>query len=387
MRIRPLKWRLRIWLASICLISLILMWLFGRYPDLVERFYVDPVGLRLSRIAASLTGWIPISVGELLLFALLAAFFFSLARSLRLALRGERGWSIFLSRNLADLLLVLLVGTSAFYLFWGLNHSRPALVERQGWQPWEGVEAHQAKTELIESARQLVDAANRAYQTVQSGAAPGGAPFRLEEIDRGVERGFRELSQRMKLPDTWTVERGPAKPLILSTLTSYLGISGLYSPWTGEANFNSMTPFSQLPHTIAHEKAHQRGIASEDEANFFGFLACAASDHPYVRYSGLLFAQGQLLFELSRISPRDALGLRERRLPGVRDDLIASGRFWRSYQGPARKVSRAVNDSYLHAHGVVGGIDAYRLSSRLLLIEFRRQGGRFLPNDQKRPRS
>ena len=40
---------------------------------------------------------------------------------------------------------------------------------------------------------------------------------------------------------------------------------------------------------IAHHKAHQRGYAKEDEANFIGYVICINSTEPYVRYSGYLY--------------------------------------------------------------------------------------------------
>ncbi len=79
---------------------------------------------------------------------------------------------------------------------------------------------------------------------------------------------------------------------------NHLGIVGIHFPWTGEADYNYTVPAFQLPHAIAHEKAHRRGVASEDEANFIGYLANALSDAPYARCSGFLFAQRQLLGEL-----------------------------------------------------------------------------------------
>ena len=44
-----------------------------------------------------------------------------------------------------------------------------------------------------------------------------------------------------------------------------------------------------LPVTIAHEFAHQRGVAAEQEANFVGIAACVDSDKPEYVYSGYLF--------------------------------------------------------------------------------------------------
>ena len=79
-----------------------------------------------------------------------------------------------------------------------------------------------------------------------------------------------------------------AKPVMLSEAMSYTHITGVYTYFTGEANINVHFPDYTIPYTAAHELAHQRGIAREDEANFVAFLVCAESDDPYIRYSGYL---------------------------------------------------------------------------------------------------
>src|SRR5262249_13807619 len=79
------------------------------------------------------------------------------------------------------------------------------------------------------------------------------------------------------------------KQLVLSSLATWAGITGFYIPFTGEVTFNPDVPAFDLPMAIAHHKAHQRGYAREDEANFIGYLVCINSTEPYVRYSGYLF--------------------------------------------------------------------------------------------------
>ena len=43
-----------------------------------------------------------------------------------------------------------------------------------------------------------------------------------------------------------------------------------------------------MPATIAHELAHQLGVAAEDEANFVGILACVTSGYTAYEYAGYL---------------------------------------------------------------------------------------------------
>ncbi len=79
-----------------------------------------------------------------------------------------------------------------------------------------------------------------------------------------------------------------AKPVLVSEILSYMHITGVYSFFTGEANINVNFPDYTTPYTAAHEMAHQRGIAREDEANMVAFLVCIGSNDSYIRYSAYL---------------------------------------------------------------------------------------------------
>src|SRR4029079_8132 len=115
-------------------------------------------------------------------------------------------------------------------------------------------------------------------------------------------------------------------------------------------------------------KAHQRGFAREDEANFIGYLACALSDDAYTRYSGYLFAQQQLLGELARRDLPLAREVAAQRSNGVLRDLECIREFWQRYEGRAARMSEQVNNSYLRAQGERRGVGAYAASRSLLVL-------------------
>ena len=92
-----------------------------------------------------------------------------------------------------------------------------------------------------------------------------------------------------------------AKPIFFSRLQSRLGFTGVYFPFTGEANVNVDAPVCLLPATVAHEMAHQRMVASEQEANFVGILAAVTSGDPVYQYSGYLMGLIQLCNALAPV--------------------------------------------------------------------------------------
>ena len=136
---------------------------------------------------------------------------------------------------------------------------------------------------------------------------------------------------------------------------SYTHITGVYTFFTGEANLNTNFPDYTLPFTAAHELAHQRGFAREDEANFIAFLVCISSDDDYVRYSGYLNLYEYLAGPLSRAN-KDYYSAIYYSVPeNTILEMRAYSKFFDKYrENIAEKVSESVNNSFLTINGTEG---------------------------------
>ena len=114
-------------------------------------------------------------------------------------------------------------------------------------------------------------------------------------------------------------------------------------------------PDYTLPYTAAHELAHQRGIAREDEANFLAFLVCIRSDDAYIRYSAyvnLYEYVSSALYSADREMYKKAAST----LPTLaRAEQIAYSGFFDKYRhSKASDVSETVNNTFLIMHGTQG---------------------------------
>jgi hypothetical protein len=75
---------------------------------------------------------------------------------------------------------------------------------------------------------------------------------------------------------------------LYTPVISYLGYSGYYNPFTGEAQVNTTIPIFLQPFVSCHEIAHQLGYAREDEANFVAYLVAKNSTDQSLKYSAYL---------------------------------------------------------------------------------------------------
>lgn len=166
----------------------------------------------------------------------------------------------------------------------------------------------------------------------------------------------------------------PAKPLVGSELLSWLGLLGFYDPFLAEPNVNVRAPRTSIPFVALHEIAHQRGIASEDEASFVAIALGRDLGGPHVAYSCLWQATVHTLGALSGVDPEAAKALWAEADPGVKADVEA-WRAWRAaHASPLEGAARAVNDGYLRSQGVHDGVESYGRVVDLLLAEHRARG-------------
>lgn len=160
------------------------------------------------------------------------------------------------------------------------------------------------------------------------------------------------------------------KPLLLSEILSYQHLTGVYSPFTIEANYNAdMTPYN-IPFTMCHELSHLRGFMREDEANYIAYLACSISEEVEFQYSGALMAwlySTNVLYEYDREAYRELSGRLDE---NAGKDLDENTKFWDAYEGAVSELSDKVNDTYLKANKQTAGVETYDQMVNLLMAEY-----------------
>lgn len=162
-----------------------------------------------------------------------------------------------------------------------------------------------------------------------------------------------------------------AKPLFFSRLQSILGFTGVYFPFTGEANVNVDAPACLVPATIGHEMAHQRMVSSELEANFVGIAACTSCDDAVFQYSGYLMGLIQLCNALYSVSPDAWYEIaRNTFIPELAIDWADNNAYWTELESPVEDVAGDMYDSFLKGNNQELGIQSYGACVDLLVSYF-----------------
>ncbi len=161
-----------------------------------------------------------------------------------------------------------------------------------------------------------------------------------------------------------------AKPVFFSRVMSYLDFTGFFFPFTGEANINVDSPACLVPATIAHEIAHQRGVAEEDEANFVAVLSSLESGDPIYSYSSCLLAYIHLGNALYAADYDAWLENYQRLAAGPRCDLDDNNRYWKQFETPVSTVSDQVYTGFLQSYGQTLGLKTYGKCVDLLIAYY-----------------
>lgn len=162
-----------------------------------------------------------------------------------------------------------------------------------------------------------------------------------------------------------------AKPIFFSRLQSRLGFTGMYFPFTGEANVNVDAPACLVPATIAHEMAHQRMVASELEANFVGIAACVTGEDVTYQYSGYLMGLIQLCNALYDVAPQTWQAIaRSTFTVELSQDWQDNNQYWAAMRSPVEDRAEQVYDSFLKDNGQSLGIRSYGACVDLLVTYF-----------------
>lgn len=188
-------------------------------------------------------------------------------------------------------------------------------------------------------------------------------PYSFTEMSKRLNDSYASLYSEYTFLSPLHVN---PKRIAFSKPMTYTGISGVYTFFTGEANVNMNFPDYSVTFTTAHEMAHQRGIAPEDEANFIAFVVCYTSDDSYLKYCALVEIVNfftNTLYEVDTALFEQAAAHFSKQT--LQEYTVHSEGYAPYADNVVNDVASDVNDTYLKAQGEKEGSESYGLVTTL----------------------
>lgn len=344
--------RKNIWLGLGGL-TLLLRFLFSFSPEFVEKVYSRGLYLWIRKPLEGLSWISPVPLSYLLFLLLLVGIAIRVVKFIRRRKAKIRsGWKKKLGKGLHRTGSVLGGIIFFFYFLWGFNYMRQPVAE--------SLALELRPPSLDELCEATAEAAEQAAQ--ERARIPGISPDTLTanllpvELSASLRTTYTALLQQLDFPMPSYVRVRHIQP---GGWMLRVNVAGIYNPFVGEGNVAGALTAAQIPFTAAHEMAHGIGFGNEGTCNFWALLACEASEQPAIRYAGAFARYRYLGRELARRSRPHIEAIKTQLDPGFRADLIAARNNSRRYDGSLSRAGSKVNDTYLRAQGVPGGIKSY----------------------------
>ena len=338
------------------------------YSENIYPAFVDTIG--------RLWGIFPFSVSEIGLYILISAFLLSLAVMVTKSVKSmkekkklrRQSTDTAVSSGAAQaavswLSCVLLAAGVLAFLYTiccGINYHRRSFSEEEGIVTYRYT-AQELKdvclwlTEEVNALSGEVDRGSSGVMTLEAPEEVGAV-----EAMHGMAEEFPALEGYYPQP----------KKLLVSEILSYQGLTGIYSPFTVEANYNGDMTAYNIPFTTCHELSHLRGFMQEEEANFIAFLACIGAERTDFQYSGYLSGWVYCMNALYRADRESWQEVRPLLAEEAEPDLEADSAFWDEYEGGISEAADKINDTYLKVNGQADGVRSYSRMVDLIVAYF-----------------
>ncbi len=358
---RPVAWALALLLP----LSFALQKLAFALPAFAA-LYSEKVYPLLAKPVSALFSVFPFSFAEVMLFSCpvwLAALFWLFWKKIKKI--TPKPWP---RAGLGALYLTGLVGVFflGYMLFCGLNYARP------GYETVAGYDASpMSVSELTALCEQLASEASAAREGLPEDEDGVFLPDELSAIAARTNENYQIAAQEAP----WLSGRYASPKLVLASEgMAHLNITGIFFPYTVEANVNKINGPMLYASTMAHEAAHQRGFMAEQEANFIAFYVCTHSENAKDVYSGYALALIHALNALYRADSDAHACIYATLHEGIVRDFAANNAIWARYEGKPAEIQQTVNDVYLKTNKQEAGVASYGKMVDLLCGYYRSLG-------------
>lgn len=321
------------------------------FPETVENVYSRGIYPVFATVFSALSSVFPFSLSEILLYCFsIYCLFYVIYIPCGLLKKGARLYSL-ISR-LTSFICVILILAGEFMLGWAINYARKPISEELSVKTGE-----YTVSELKSTSLKLAKKANELRKSLNE---DNSGVFKLKDTKKSVLCSVSSIYEKNADEYLYTVRsKTAAKGVLLKNFLSTFETTGIFSPFTFEANLNMQMPESYFPATVLHEYAHLQGFAREDECNFIAWYIAKDCDDTDFSYSGYILALTYALNALYSESPEYYKMLYSVLSDGVIRDLRQNSLYWKEFKSEMSAQANKVYSDYLEYSGVPDGQKSY----------------------------
>ncbi len=320
-----------------------------QHPQWIQTYFTEGFYNGYYNFLNSALSYIPFSFGDILYVLLILYVLWGIYKLVKNKFRLK--WSMFF-RIIGVLSFVYFL----FHLSWGLNYYKLPLHKDLE------IDGDYSTQQLVNFTEELLLKTNALHCQITSDttAVVFDQPDRVYKAQ--IYKDFESISFT-----TNTIDALNAKPSLISLPLTYMGFGGYINPFTLEAQYNYKVPSYKFPTLIAHEMAHQLGLAKENEANFVACYVNMKSQNTFHKYAGYSYALRFSLNEVYNRSPEEFARLRGMVNPGILKNYYQVRQFWDSYENPIEPFFKLFYGNFLKVNNQPGGMESYNYVVALLV--------------------
>lgn len=335
---------------------------YSNDSTLVDNQYSTVIYPAIGRVLRFLFGWLPFSIGDVVYGAIILWLIWKLFKGLKAIVKKQVNFKNFTSGTVKALQILFTVYI-LFNTLWGINYNRVGIANQMGLK----VDKYNMEDLKLINAL-LVNKTNASKQTLLNSDIKNPTKGELFTKVKGAYSEAGLVYPFLKY------QQVSIKPSIWSWVGNYMGFTGYYNPFTGEAQVNTLVPKFLQPFTTCHEVAHQLGYAKEMEANFVGYLAATTSKDTLLHYSvylDLFMYSNRNLFAGDSVAAKE---YRKQLIPAVQSDLKEWAAFNRKHRNPVEPVFRWVYGIYLERNQQPQGVLSYDEVTGFIIAWYKKNG-------------
>ena len=359
----------RLWLLLLLPLAMLSLFAASRSQEVAEHVFARGVFAGISWMMAHITSIFPFSFMEFGILVLPFIAVFIVVRFFVRLVRDNEDRGFRLAKAFINLLCIVSIIVFLLFIGCSINYYRYPVAKylKLTVEP-------ASKEELYALVSSLAQETSKVREQLAEYEGEDGVytlSVTERELGKKAVKAFYQLAEKYSVFDGYYPQ---PKHVFFSRQMSKTELTGIFCPFTMEANVNIDISDYSIASTMCHELAHLKGFIREDEANYISFLACMASDDLELRYSGLMEA---LILSGNALYRKDAdlyFQVRATYSDGVSRDLAANSKYWAQFEDTViSNTAEKLNDTYLKANHQEDGVQSYGRMVDLLLAQYRKE--------------